>query len=151
MAPTPRHLHPVTPPEAVDDFFAAGAGEQSRGKRWPIAYRSVEPLAIAGDFTTIALSSVLTGVSYHLLELGVPGDVLKFSGSAILVSVLFVSLMSIRGLYKPTELLALRVQIRAVCLTWTGVFLLLTASVFALKIGNKSHAAAACCSPRSAS
>jgi putative colanic acid biosysnthesis UDP-glucose lipid carrier transferase len=137
MAPAPLHLHPIPSlPEAVEDFFP-DAGERSPGKSWPIQYRSVEALAIVVDFTTIALSSVLTGVSYHLIESGVLGDVLKFFGSAILVSVLFVSLMSIRGLYKPTELLTWRVQIRAVCLTWIGVFLLLTASVFALKIGNE--------------
>ncbi len=40
-------------------------------------------------------------------------------------------------MYRPAELLILRNQIRAVCLTWMSVFLLLAGSVFALKIGNE--------------
>jgi hypothetical protein len=42
----------------------------------------------------------------------------------------------IRGMYKPTELLVLANQVRAVCLTWITVFLLLAGAIFALKIGS---------------
>jgi len=107
------------------------------GRKWPIHYDSVEPLAIVADLATIVSSSVLAGLSYHLQESGTPGDIGKSLGSAMLVSALFISLMRIRGMYKPTELLAQRNQIRAVCLTWMGVFFLLAASVFALKIGSE--------------
>jgi len=107
------------------------------GRKWPIHYDSVEPLAIAADIATIVLSSVLAGLSYHLHAPETPLDVSKSLGSAILVSALFISLMKIRGTYRPTELLVLRNQIRAVCLTWMGVFFLLAASVFALKIGSE--------------
>jgi putative colanic acid biosynthesis UDP-glucose lipid carrier transferase len=107
------------------------------GRKWPIHYDSVEPLAIAADIATIVLSSVLAGLSYHLHAPETPLDVGKSLGSAILVSALFISLMKIRGTYRPTELLVLRNQIRAVCLTWMGVFFLLAASVFALKIGSE--------------
>jgi putative colanic acid biosysnthesis UDP-glucose lipid carrier transferase len=107
------------------------------GRKWPIHYDSVEPLAMAGDIATIVLSSVLAGLSYHLHAPETPIDVGKSLGSAILASALFILLMKIRGMYRPTELLVLRNQIRAVCLTWIGVFLLLAASVFALKIGSE--------------
>jgi len=68
---------------------------------------------------------------------GTPGDIGKSVGSAMLVSALFISVMKIRGMYRPTELLILRNQLRGVCLAWIGVFLLLAATVFALKIGSE--------------
>jgi putative colanic acid biosynthesis UDP-glucose lipid carrier transferase len=40
-------------------------------------------------------------------------------------------------MYRPAELLVLCNQIRAVCLAWIGVFLLLAGTVFALKIGSE--------------
>jgi putative colanic acid biosynthesis UDP-glucose lipid carrier transferase len=107
------------------------------GRKWPIHYDSVELLAIVADFATIVLASVFSGLSYHLQDLGTSGDIGKSLGAAILVSALFISLMKIRGMYKPTELLVLRNQIRVVCLAWTSVFLLLAGTVFALKIGNE--------------
>ncbi len=117
----------------------AGLDEQAHGgRKWPIHYDSVEPLAIVADLATIVLASVFSGLSYHLLqESGTPVEVGKSLGSAILVSALFISLMKIRGMYRPAELLVLRNQIRAICLTWMSVFLLLAATVFALKIGNE--------------
>jgi Undecaprenyl-phosphate glucose phosphotransferase len=121
-----------------DGASAPGLGEQPHGgRKWPIQYDSVEPLAIVADLATIVLASVFSGLSYHLQESGTPGDVGKSLGSAILVAALFISVMKIRGMYRPTELRLLRNQIRAVCLTWMSVFLLLAGTVFALKIGNE--------------
>jgi Undecaprenyl-phosphate glucose phosphotransferase len=121
-----------------DGGSAHGLDEQPRGgRKWPIHYDSVEPLAIVADFAGIVLASVFSGLSYHLQQSGTLGDIGKSLGSAILVSALFISLMKIRRMYRPTELMALRSQIRAVCLTWTSVFLLLAGTVFALKIGNE--------------
>ena len=123
-----------------DGVSVPGLDEQPRGARkWPIHYDSVEPLAVVADLATIVLASVLSGLTYHLFqESGAPVDVGKSLGSAILVSALFISLMKIRGMYRPAELLVLRNQIRAICLTWISVFLLLAATVFALKIGRAS-------------
>jgi putative colanic acid biosynthesis UDP-glucose lipid carrier transferase len=111
-------------------------GQSHGGRKWPIHYDSVEPLAIVTDLATIVLASVFACLSYHLFqESGAPLDVGKSLGSAILVSALFISLMKIRGMYKPAELLVLRNQVRAICLIWMSVFLLLAGTVFALKIG----------------
>jgi putative colanic acid biosysnthesis UDP-glucose lipid carrier transferase len=136
IAPPP--MDSLQPTSAVDGVFTSGLEELSQtGRTWPIYYDSVEPLAIAADFVTIVLISVACGFLYHLHEWGTPGDISQSLGAAILVSALFIPLMKIRGMYRPTELLVLRNQIRAVCVTWTGVFLLLAASVFALKIGHE--------------
>jgi putative colanic acid biosynthesis UDP-glucose lipid carrier transferase len=123
----------------VSDGVSARSLDQQPhgGRKWPIHYDSVELFAVAADFATIVLASVFSGLSYHLQESGMIGDIGKSLGSAILVSALFISLMKIRGMYRPTELLVLRNQIRAVCLAWTSVFLLLAGTVFALKIGNE--------------
>src|SRR5258708_11982236 len=118
-------------------FSARGLQQPLGGRKWPIQYDSVEPLAILFDLATIVLASVFAGLSYHLQESGTTGDVGQSLGSAILVSALFISLMKIRGMYRPTQLLVLRNQIRAVCLAWMSVFLLLSGSVFALKIGSE--------------
>jgi putative colanic acid biosynthesis UDP-glucose lipid carrier transferase len=129
----------VKPPTGVDiseGVSARGLEQPHGGRKWPIHYDSVEPLAIVADLATIVLASVFSGLSYHQAS-GTPGDVGQSLGSAILVSALFISLMKIRRMYRPTELLALGNQIRAVCLAWISVFLLLAGTVFALKIGSE--------------
>jgi putative colanic acid biosynthesis UDP-glucose lipid carrier transferase len=122
--------------EIADDVSARGL--ELRKRKWPIHYDSVEPLAVVADIATITLASVISGFLYHLYGTpGTPADIGKSVGAAVLVSALFISVMKIRGMYRPTELLILRNQIRGVCLAWTSVFLLLAGTVFALKIGSE--------------
>jgi putative colanic acid biosynthesis UDP-glucose lipid carrier transferase len=129
--------HPIGV-ELSDSLSAPGLDEQPHGgRKWPIHYDSVQLLAIVADLAAIVSASVLSGLSYNLQVSGTPGDVGKSLGSAILVSALFISLMKIRGMYRPTELIVLRKQIPAVCVAWTSVFLLLAGTAFALKIGNE--------------
>src|SRR6266581_704184 len=111
-------------------------GRPHEARKWPIHYDSVGLLAIMVDVATIVLVSVFCGL-YHLQGLETSSAIGKSLGSAILVSALFISLMKIRGMYRPTELLDLRNQIRTVLLVWTSVFLLLAGAVFALKIGHE--------------
>jgi putative colanic acid biosynthesis UDP-glucose lipid carrier transferase len=106
-------------------------------RKWPIRYDSLEGLAAATDFVAIVLVSVLSGLLYRFHDSGGPIDLSKSVGSGILVSALFISLLKLQGMYGPTELLLFRNQIRAVCLTWISVFLLLAGTVFALKIGSE--------------
>src|ERR1035437_8163375 len=120
------------------DVSARGLNELPLGERkWPIHYDTVELLAVVADVATIILASVFSGFLYHLHMEGTPGDIGKSVGSAMLVSALFISVMKIRGMYRPTELVILRNQLRGVCLAWIGVFLLLAGTVFALKIGSE--------------
>jgi putative colanic acid biosysnthesis UDP-glucose lipid carrier transferase len=122
----------------ISDVSARGLDELPAVQRkWPIHYDSVEPLAVVADLATILLASVFSEFLYHLYGAGTLGDIGKSVGSAILVSALFTSVMKIRGMYRPTELLLLRNQVRGVCLAWIGVFLLLAGTVFALKIGSE--------------
>jgi len=109
---------------------------QWRGRKWPIQYDSVELFAIAADVAIIAGSSVLSGFFYNLLISSSAEYFSRSIGSAIVVSALFVSLMKMRGMYSPTELLAVARQIRWTCTTWITVTLILAGAVFALKIGS---------------
>jgi putative colanic acid biosysnthesis UDP-glucose lipid carrier transferase len=140
MLHTQRPVNFVEQPEPRGpDGISAGvlSGRESDGRRWPIHYDSVEPLAIVADIATITVSSVLSGLLYHLQDAGTANDISKALGSAILVSALFCSLMKIRGMYKPAALLILPGQIRAVCSSWIAVFLLLAGALFALKVGHE--------------
>jgi putative colanic acid biosynthesis UDP-glucose lipid carrier transferase len=123
---------------APDSLSAHDLAEQRfEGRKWPIHYDFVEPLAILADIAAIVVSSIVAGLLYHnLQDTGTVDYVSKSLGSAILVSALFIALMKIRGTYRPAELLVLASQIRAVCLTWITVFLLLAGAIFALKIGS---------------
>jgi putative colanic acid biosynthesis UDP-glucose lipid carrier transferase len=124
--------------DAASEVAPSGFGPSLKAERkWPIRYDSIEPLAVVADLATITLASVISGFFYPLHETGTPGDIGKSVGSAILVSALFISVMKIRGMYRPTELLILRNQVRGLCLAWISVFLLLAGTVFALKIGSE--------------
>src|ERR1700716_1456233 len=118
--------------EVPDDVSARGLDELPLGERkWPIRYDSIGPLAVVADLAIITLASAISEFFYPFHEIGTPGDIGKSVGSAILVSVLFISVMKIRRMYRPTELLNLRNQVRGVCLAWTSIFLLLAGTVFA--------------------
>jgi len=106
-------------------------------RKWPISYWSVESIAVASDAVVILLSGVLSGILYHLATIGAPGDVLKYLGSSAIVTAFFISLMKIREMYKPSELLDFKVQARGVTLIWLAIFLFLASVVFALKIGEE--------------
>jgi putative colanic acid biosynthesis UDP-glucose lipid carrier transferase len=140
MLHTQNPVNFVNKPAVLDpdsDSVRVAAEPQAVGRKWPIGYDSVEPLAIVVDIATIAVASVLAGFLYHLQDSGSADYFSKSLGSAILASALFISLMKIRGRYRPAELLDLTNQIRAVCLTWITVFLLLAGAIFALKIGTE--------------
>ncbi|CCD84523.1 putative Undecaprenyl-phosphate glucose phosphotransferase, WcaJ [Bradyrhizobium sp. ORS 285] len=133
-------MHYVDQPEALDRNgmpTALLAERQVQARKWPVHYAAVEPFAIATDIATITTSSVLSGFLYHLQDAAGANDVSKSVGLAILVSALFVSLMKIRGMYRPAELLILPRQVRATCLTWVTAFLVLAGALFALKIGSE--------------
>jgi putative colanic acid biosynthesis UDP-glucose lipid carrier transferase len=128
-----RHIS-VEMPVSVSIHPLQNRGREER--KWPIRYDSIEIVALIADFVMIVVASVSAALLYHLQTSGTVGDFSVCIGSAVLVSALFISLMKIRGLYKPAELMALPNQIRWVCFAWTSVFLFLTATTVALKVGH---------------
>ncbi len=106
-------------------------------RKWPIRYKSIEAFAICSDLATILLASILSALLYHIDGDWTATDLGKAVGAAMVVSTLFVCLLKIYGKYRPTELLAMRDQVRAVFLAWTFVFFLLAGAVGALKISSE--------------
>ncbi|SDS99367.1 undecaprenyl-phosphate glucose phosphotransferase [Bradyrhizobium canariense] len=105
-------------------------------RKWPLPYESVEAATICFDVATIALAGICASILYPISE-GARLDLGQALGAAALVSALFSLLLKSRGLYRPTELLRLRRQVRLVSATWAAVFLLLSGVVFTLKIGSE--------------
>ena len=104
--------------------------------RWPISYRSIEVLAVVIDILIILSAGVLADMIYRLATTGFADQITDYTAAAAVVAALFTSLLKGRGLYKPMALLAWTSQVRAVTLTWIGVFMFLAGCVFALKIGS---------------
>jgi len=119
------------------DGAPLGLAPPKAERKWPIRYESIELLAICTDVATILLASILSVLLYRIDSGLTAPNFGKAVGSAIIVSALFVSLVRTNGVYRPTELLVLRHQIRAVFLAWIFVFLLLAAAVGALNIGHE--------------
>jgi Undecaprenyl-phosphate glucose phosphotransferase len=101
-----------------------------------IPYRAVAPLAMTIDAALIFSASVISGVAYHIEVFGRTGDIAQFCGFAAIVATLFIVFSNSRRLYDLTELLNLKTQIRMISLSWTSVFLFLTAAAFVMKIGS---------------
>jgi Undecaprenyl-phosphate glucose phosphotransferase len=104
--------------------------------RWPVSYRSIEVLAVVIDILIILSAGVLADMIYRLATTGFADQITDYTAAAAVVAALFTSLLKGRGLYKPMALLAWTPQVRAVTLTWIGVFMFLAGCVFALKIGS---------------
>ncbi|MDA9526874.1 exopolysaccharide biosynthesis polyprenyl glycosylphosphotransferase [Bradyrhizobium sp. CCBAU 25338] len=107
-------------------------------QKWPIRYDSIELLALCADIATILFASV---ISVLWAQDGVlAGDWSSVFGLAIAVSAAFASSLRARGLYRPIELLVLRSQIRAICVAWTSLFLVIWAvGAFKVESGSSRH------------
>ena len=115
---------------------AHNALPQQRRLNWSISYQAVAPLVMACDALIIFSTGVLSGVAYNLGALGYSGDSIQFAGFAALFAALFIAMGKSRDLYKMSELLNARAQIRWVAINWVAVFLFLTAVAFTMKLGS---------------
>lgn len=110
--------------------------KRRNARKWPISYQSTEIGTVFLDGFAIFLASIAATYFYNSY-LGMYVDLSKAAGLAALVSALFCLMLKTRGLYHPTQLLLVPLQLRMVFATWAIVFLLLSGSVFALKVGNE--------------
>jgi Undecaprenyl-phosphate glucose phosphotransferase len=127
----------VKPASSVFGAPAQSLTSLRPARKWPISYRSVSLLAIGCDVAIILGSGVACGILYSFETFGDPGDLLRYFGSAAVVTALFISLMKGRDLYSPAELLALRTQAFSTITAWVSVFLFLFGAAFALKVGGE--------------
>lgn len=96
--------------------------------KWPLRYDSIEYVALCADVAAILFASVVS----TLLSKVQDGEATRVQGNALglaLVSAAcFVCVLKAHGLYRPIELLVFRNQVRAVCVTWTLLLLLIWAA-----------------------
>lgn len=109
--------------------------------KWPVRYDSIEYMAQCADIATILFASVVSTLLYPAQNGQAAADLSNSLGLALVSAACLVSLLRTRGLYRPIELLVLRHQIRAVCLAWTALLLLIWAvSGFAIRPGSSQQA-----------
>lgn len=103
--------------------------------KWPLSCRSVGLVALIADILIILLCGAACDFLYSFVE-GISDEILHYFAFAVVVAVLFVSLMRSRDFYSPTELLALKNQILGVAAGWASVFLFLAGTAFAFKVSE---------------
>ena len=106
-------------------------------RKWPIRYGSIGLVAICADLVTIVIASVISFFLYRLYSNWVTPSLGDAIGSAMVVSAIFASLLKMQGKYRPSELLVLRSQVRAVCGALLFTFILLAAAAGSLNIGHE--------------
>jgi Undecaprenyl-phosphate glucose phosphotransferase len=99
-----------------------------------LPFHMVEPVVFAVDLVLVVAISVLTGVGYHWIFLGVLGNVETFLGIGVLVFANFSAISAARENYRTKNLVNFRRQAREVSVIWTGVFLVLLGIAFSLKV-----------------
>jgi Undecaprenyl-phosphate glucose phosphotransferase len=97
--------------------------------------RLVGLVVFAGDFVMLLVSSVVSGIIYHELILGQPGDVATFFGVACAVFSYLSIFLAYRGSYSVVNLSRQLHQVREISLAWLVVFLVLVTLAFLLKVG----------------
>jgi Undecaprenyl-phosphate glucose phosphotransferase len=101
----------------------------------PFSYGSLGPIMLVADLLVIQVTSVMAGVLYHFVTLGSFGDTGVFVGTGLVVGYLFVSVLHVRGSYRPSRIVGERGHYRQLTFVWLGVFLSLAGIVFVLRIG----------------
>ncbi|WP_028351418.1 exopolysaccharide biosynthesis polyprenyl glycosylphosphotransferase [Bradyrhizobium murdochi] len=120
--------------EIALELYSPPSGAQ---RKWPIRYRSIELVAICTDLGTIVLASIVSVFLYRLCISWTAAGFANATGSAIVVSAMFVSLLKMQGMYNPSELLVLRSQVRAVCGALLFAFIVLAAAAGSLNVSDE--------------
>lgn len=115
--------------------FHARGSSPARSRRIAISHQTISLFASWLDALLIVTTSVLGGIAYNLATFDAPGDIVRFSGSGIIVAVLFTGAGRIRDIYTLRELLNLKEQIVQVSTIWLSLFLFITGLAFAMKLG----------------
>jgi Undecaprenyl-phosphate glucose phosphotransferase len=106
-----------------------------RPRAWTIPHTAVAPLAMLLDGLIIFTMSVFSDLAYELYTIGRIGDLMQYAGLGAISAVLFIAVVKSHNLYEPSELLDLKSQVSQVAIKWIGVFLILAAAGFAMKVG----------------
>jgi putative colanic acid biosynthesis UDP-glucose lipid carrier transferase len=119
--------------------LAIGKPKVSRrpSRNWTISYRMVTPLAMIADAAIIICTSELSALAYQVYTLGIRANFIQHAGLGAIVAALFIALGKNNKLYDSTELLNLKAQARQIAVSWTAIFLFLSAVAFTMKVGEE--------------
>lgn len=113
----------------------------SRQHKWPLRYDAVEHVALGADIATILFASIVSTLLYQAQHGQAAVGLENALGPALVSAACLVCLLKTYGLYQPVELLALRNQIRVVCLAWASSVLFIWAVYgFAIHPGASQQA-----------
>ena len=114
-----------------------GSGGRTIGQlRLP--YHLVEPTVIAADLIIVVAISLLAGIGYNLLSLGVvPATATQtYTAIGVLTFTNVSAVLAARGDYRVNNLVRFYQQARHLAIIWTGVFLVLVGVAFSLKVAE---------------
>jgi Undecaprenyl-phosphate glucose phosphotransferase len=108
------------------------SSQDSEIRRWAISYRGISSLVAILDVLIIIATATLSGLAYHIVAYGDPGEVTRDIAVSVFVATFFVFVTHLRKFYDPTELLIWNNQLQNVLLIWGGTFIFLGGLVFSL-------------------
>jgi undecaprenyl-phosphate galactose phosphotransferase/putative colanic acid biosynthesis UDP-glucose lipid carrier transferase len=100
--------------------------------RLPFIY--IEPIVLVGDFLIIFLTSILSGVGYHIITSDSVGNYSEYIADGTLVAANFIAFTSAQNNYRFSNLLNRGRQLRYVTFTWLFICFLFVTAAFMLKI-----------------
>ncbi len=137
MSKAPR-LSLSPPHEAPDPHLEVRLPvQEGRNRNWRLLRpKLVEAMVAVIDFLLIVLAGVGFSSVYYLLTDGDVEHVLPYAGMALIVAVNFVTIMTARQNYHLKGLLLVARQVRETIVIWSGIFALLAAVAFTMKVGS---------------
>ena len=121
-------------PTAPTDDPPLSRRDAHRAQRAWLRPRVAEKIVLTADFLLIIATSLVCGYGYHWITNGDVTNAVSFMGIGVIVAVNFTAIMAARRNYRLKNLaLSLR-QARETIAVWSGVYGLLAAAGFAMKV-----------------
>ena len=122
--------------KALTRSTGRSGGRTIRQRRLP--YHLVEPTVIAADLVIVVAISLLAGIGYNWVFLGVvPATATQtYTAIGVLTFTNVSAVLAARGDYRVNNLVRFYQQARHLAIIWTGIFLVLVGVAFSLKVAE---------------
>ena len=122
----------------------SGSGDRT-ARQLRLPYHLMEPTVLAVDLVIVVAISLLSGIGYNWFFLGlIPATALQtYTAIGVLTFANVSAVLSARGDYQVNNLVSFYQQARDLAIIWTGVFLMLVAVAFSLKVSESLSRGAA--------
>jgi len=118
----------------VEMFPDAGKGFRFRIGGHPFQWIGI--ILVSGEFLSLLVISILTGIVYHVVVLGALGSIGDYLAIGIIVATLYCTVLNRQHFYEPTQLLSSSVSFSKLLMIWTGIFAVLAVAAFTAKVGS---------------